>query len=181
MNKLEHKISDELQSEIDHETINHLIVKNTINDHTYIVDQWLLDALDDEYKKGTYSSRKNVDALALEITLRYKGKLETLEKLPNEKYQWRHDWAVADDFLIDLKRRPQWSNNYCISSSGKLQESYKMGQLTHVVGFTQNIENDYKLGDKLTFKCEGILPVDDVIRIAEDKGSFCLLNKNKFY
>ena len=50
--------------------MNNLIKKiaDTINNHTYTVDEWLLNALDEEAKKPAYSSRKNVDALALEFT-----------------------------------------------------------------------------------------------------------------
>ena len=43
-------------------------IAEIINNHTYVVDEWLLNRLDEEAKKPAYSSRENVDALALELT-----------------------------------------------------------------------------------------------------------------
>ena len=51
-------------------------IAEIINNHTYTVDQWLLDTLDEEAKKPAYSSRENVDALALEFTARRVGKMK---------------------------------------------------------------------------------------------------------
>lgn len=155
-----------------------MTVTEIINNHTYKVDTWLLDALNREFKKGSYSSRKNVDALALELTLAKAGKLKTLSKVKGESYQWRHDWAYSPTVLIDLKRRPQFSNNYSISNTHKMLESRKMNQLTHIVGFVQNIEHNYKIGDVLTFQCEGMLPIEKAIELAYPHSpGFKLLSK----
>ena len=151
-------------------------IAEIINTHTYTVDSWLLDALEIEYEKGTYSTRKNIDALALEMTLKKVGKIKTLDKLPNERYQWRHDWAFNQDFLIDLKRRPKWSDKYCISGFKNLSESASLNQLTHIVGFTQNIENDYKVGDELTFEFQGAIPISKLLTI-KYSGQYAMLSQ----
>lgn len=154
-----------------------MTIKEIINSHTYTVDHWLLYRLEEEFNKGTYSKRENVDALALELTLKKEGKIDTLDKLPNESYQWRHDWAYTDEILIDLKRRPNWSSNYSLSGIHKMLDSYNKGQLTHIVGFSQNIETNYKIGDVLNFTFEGILPVKEAIQKSKNKGPFNLLAK----
>jgi hypothetical protein len=57
--------------------------------------------------------------------------------------------------------------------------SYNMGQLTHIVGFTQNIEHNYKVGDVLRFKCEGIITLKDAIKQSfSTKDNYKLLSKN---
>jgi len=156
-----------------------MTIKEIINTHTYTVDRWLLDELDREDAEGTYSSRKNVDALALEKTLKKCGKLKTLEKVPTEQYQWRHDWAYTDHILIDLKRRPKQYNNYSISNIHKMKESKELNQLTHLVGYSQNIENDYKIGDVLTFKFEGILEIEEAIsKVRTNDKGYMFLSKN---
>lgn len=157
-------------------------IADTINNHEYVVDQWLIDALKAEWNKGTYSSEENVDALALEFTLKREGKIVTLDKLPNEKYQWRHDWAYTQYCLIDLKRRPSWSNNLCLSGTEKMKDSFNKNQLTHIVGFSQNIENNYKIGDILKFTYEGILPLRDAINNSQrTKKDYRLLSKNSLH
>lgn len=156
-----------------------MTITEIINTHTYTVDEWLLNTLNAEFRKGSYSNRKNVDALALELTLGKAGKLKTLPKVMGEKYQWRHDWAYSPNVLIDLKRRPKSSNNYSIYNTAKMIESYNMNQLTHIVGFTQNIENDYNIGDVLTFQCEGMLPIEKAIQLAFNYSpGFKLLSKD---
>ena len=161
--------------------MNDLIKKiaDTINNHTYVVDEWLLNALDEEAKKPAYSSRKNVDALALEMTAKHVGSMQTLDKLDNEGYQWRHDWAFTDEVLIDLKRKPNKYSNVSLTGILKMVESYDCNQLTHIVAFSQNIEEDYKIGQKLTFKFEGMLPLKDAIKTAARTSSdYRLLNVN---
>jgi len=140
------------------------IIAETINSHTYVVDQWLLDRLDTEFRKGSYSERKNVDALALELTLLKAGKIKVLDKVKGESYQWRHDWAFNLQYLLDLKRRPKGSRNISLSGINKFTESLMMGQLTHFVSYTQNIEHDYKMGDVLTFEFDGMIGVIDGIK-----------------
>ena len=81
-------------------------VENIINNHTYVVDQWLLDTLDEEFEKSAYKNRKNVDALALEKTAIRAGKMKVGEIVNNEGYQWRHDWKYNENTFIDLKRKP---------------------------------------------------------------------------
>ena len=161
--------------------MNNLIKKiaDTINNHTYTVDEWLLNALDEEAKKPAYSSRENVDALALEMTAKHVGSMQTLPKLDNEGYQWRHDWAYTDEVLIDLKRKPNKYSNISLTGIFKMVESYNFNQLTHIAAFSQNIESDYKIGDKLTFKFEGMLPLKDAIKTAvRTSGDYRLLNVN---
>ena len=71
------------------------IVAEKINNHRYTVDQKLIDRLDEEFQKPAYRYRANVDALAMEITMRWAGKLKTKDKVPGEQYQWRHDdWII---------------------------------------------------------------------------------------
>jgi hypothetical protein len=151
------------------------IIAETINSHTAVVDQWLLDRLDAEYKKGSYSKRKNVDALALELTMLKAGKIRVLDKVEGESYQWRHDWALNLEYLIDLKRRPQWSHKVTLSDIGKFINSFEIGQLTHFVAYNQNIEHDYKIGDLLTFKFDGMIDVRNGIKLANRRGEYRLL------
>jgi len=152
-------------------------IANIINNHTYIVDQWLIDRLDQEFNKGSYSDRLNVDALALEITAKRVGLMQTLAKVDGEEYQWRHDWAFSKDVLIDLKRKPNKYDNICLTKIFKMIESYHKNQLTHTVAFSQNIETNYKIGQKLTFKFEGMLPLKEAIKTAvKTAGGYSLLN-----
>ena len=139
-------------------------IANTINNHSYIIDDWLVSTLDEEFKNSNYSERKNVDALALEKYLLVQGKINVLPKIETEKFQWRHDWALTPDVLIDLKRKPGYSKNISLSGIEKMRASAEMQppQLTHIVAYTQNIEHNYKIGQVLTFKFEGILPVKEV-------------------
>ena len=149
-------------------TVSELI--DRINNHRYIVDEWLLKALEQEYRKGSYSNKTNVEALALEFTLYKAGGFST----PST---WRHDLQLSESTFIDLKRRPKWSENISLSNKGRLEESHRMGQLTHIVSYTQNIETDYKVGDVLTFDADGYLPVMDALTVARDMQSYKLLNK----
>ena len=162
-------------------------IANIIDNHEYVVDSWLFDALEAEFAKGTYSSRENCDALALELTLKRNGKIRTLPAVDGESYQWRHDWAEdwgrfsseTPMYLIDLKRRPAKYNNYVLSGIDKMIKSYNMNQLTHIVGFVQNIEHDYKLGDVLKFKYEGLLPIKQAVKQSNRKtSSYSLLSKS---
>ena len=143
---------------------------NQINNHRYVVDEWLLNALEGEYQKGSYSNRDNVEALALELTL-YK---ECGFSRPST---WRYDVKLSESLFIDLKRRPKWSNNISLSGKGHLEESHRLGQLTHIVSYTQNIESNYKIGDLLTFDADGYLPVMEALNFARDMQSYKLLDK----
>jgi len=150
-------------------TISELI--DRINNHRYIVDEWLLNALEQEYRKGSYSNRNNVEALALEFTLYKAGGF-------SRPSTWRHDLQLSESLFIDLKRRPKWSDNISLSNKGRLEESHRMGQLTHIVSYTQNIETNYKLGDVLTFKADGYLPIMEALSVSQTKmRSYKLLNK----
>lgn len=162
-------------------------IANIINNHTVHVDSGVIKMIDREWDKGTYSKRENCDALLLELTLKAGGKIRTLDKVGNDGYQWRHDWAEdwtsfspeTPIYLIDLKRRPAWSSRYVLSGVDKMKKSYNMGQLTHIVGYTQNKENDYQLGDWITFKFEGILPIKQAIKMSFEKTKeFNLLHKS---
>jgi hypothetical protein len=133
-------------------------VESTINNHTYVVDQWLLDTLDEEFEKSAYKNRKNVDALALEKTAIRAGKMKVGEIVNNEGYQWRHDWKYNENTFIDLKRKPLKYTNISLGTMKRMIESYNMNELTHIVAYSQNIEHDYKIGDKLTFEFLGMLP-----------------------
>jgi len=158
-------------------------VENLINNHTYVVDQWLLDTLDKEAKKPAYSSRENVDALALELTAIKVGKMK-VDKISinpetgeEEGYQWRHDWKYDENTFIDLKRKPHKYSNLSLTGISKMVESYARKQLTHIVGFSQNIEHNYKIGDKLTFKFEGMLPFRDAVdESSRGDGNYRLLS-----
>lgn len=158
-------------------------IAEIINNHTYVVDEWLLNRLDEEAKKPAYSDRKNVDALALEFTAQRVGKMEVGEIITNpetgkkEKYQWRHDWKYDDNTFIDLKRKPSHRQNICLNDIPKMIQSYECNQLTHIVGYTQNIEHDYKIGQVLEFECKGILPLREAVNLSERKGdTWRLLN-----
>ena len=134
------------------------VVADRINNHTYIVDQNLLDVLQQSYDEApAIQKRENADALALEKTLQMTGKIKVGDKLPNEKYQWRHDWWEefdGEDYFIDLKRKPQAYKNASISGKEKMTESYNLGQLTHLVAFETNIERITKetIGRTLRFR-----------------------------
>ena len=152
-------------------------IANIINNHSYIVDEWLIDRLDQEFNKGSYSNRLNIDALALEITAKRVGLMQTLDEVDGEAYQWRHDWAFSKDVLIDLKRKPDKYDNICLTGIFKMVDSYHKNQLTHIVAFSQNIETNYKIGQKLTFKFEGMLPLKEAIKTAvKTSGDYSLLN-----
>lgn len=162
-------------------------ISNIINNHTVCVNSGTIKMLDREFDKKTYSTRENVDALLLELTLKSGGKIRTLDKVPGEDYQWRHDWAedwtaFSPDtpiYLIDLKRRPSKYPNIVLSGTNKMIKSYNMGQLTHIIAFSQSKETNYQLGDWITFKFEGILPVKEAIKKATRKTSeYSLLHKS---
>jgi len=137
------------------------------------------DLLKREYQKNTYSSSKNVDALLLELHMKNFMGFTTLDTVSNESYQWRHD-IMYKNLLIDLKRRPKWSQNISLSKLFKLKESFNMGQLTHIVCYSQNKEHNYSIGDRITFKFEGWLPVMDAINESIPKSNYNLLSKSKF-
>ena len=160
-------------------------IAEIINNHTYVVDEWLLNRLDEEAKKPAYSSRENVDALALELTARRAGKMKVGEIATNpetgkrEKYQWRHDWKYDENTFIDLKRKPAQWPNICLNDVPKMIQSYNINQLTHIVGYTQNIENYYKIGQVLEFEFKGILPLREAVNLSERKGdTWRVLNVN---
>ena len=162
-------------------------IAGIINRHTVHVDSRIIKMLDREFDKKTYSNRENVDALLLELTLKSGSKIKTLDKVPGEDYQWRHDWAEdwtsfspeTPIYLIDLKRRPAKYPNIVLSGTDKMIKSYNMGQLTHIVAFSQSKETNYQLGDLITFKFEGILPVKEAIKMATQKTSeYSLLHKS---
>ena len=52
----------------------------------------------------------------------------------------------------------------------KMIQSYNINQLTHIVGYTQNIENYYKIGQVLEFEFKGILPLREAVDLSERKG-----------
>lgn len=141
-------------------------IGSIINNHTYTVDDEMLKYFDDEFAKGTYSSRENIEGLALEWSLRKVGILTTLPKVKGEEYQWRHDWAFSHNILIDLKRRPAHSQNTCISHWQKAVSSYNIGQLTHYVIYTTNIERNLKLNDVLTFEFEDMMTVKEAYKLS---------------
>ncbi len=160
-------------------------IADIINNHTYVVDEWLLNRLDEEAKKSAYEVRENVDALALEFTAQRVGKMEVGEIITNpktgkkENYQWRHDWKYDDNTFIDLKRKPTKWPNICLNDIPKMVESYEFNQLTHIVGYTQNIEHDYKIGQVLEFEFKGILPFREAVKLSERKGdTWRILNVN---
>ena len=153
-------------------------IRRIIDTHTYVVDRWLLDKLDEEAKKPAYSSRANVDALAFEFTAERAGKIKKGPIVDGEKYQWRHDWMYDENTFIDLKRKPNNRPNVCLSNIDKMIKSYEMNQLTHIVAFSQNIEHDYKEGQKLYFKFEGVLPLREAIKRSAIRESYRLLNTN---
>lgn len=142
------------------------IVAEKINNHRYTVDQKLIDRLDEEFQKPAYRYRANVDALAMEITMRWAGKLKTKDKLPDEQYQWRHDdWIVHAhrDYLIDYKRKPFDSNNCSISNKEQMVESYNMGELTHLVAFSTNFDRitEEIIGKELRFRFLKMKPIKE--------------------
>ncbi len=151
-------------------------IADTINNHTYVVDEWLLNRLDEEAKKPAYKVRENVDALALEFTAQRAGKMKVDKIATNpetgeeEDYQWRHDWMYDENTFIDLKRKPIKWPNICLNDIPKMIESYERKQLTHIVGYTQNIEHDYKIGQILEFEFKGILPFREAVNLSERKG-----------
>lgn len=149
-------------------------LSNHINNLEYVVDDWLLAELDHEWAIGNYSKRKNIDALALEFIL-YKM---LGYKKPKS---WRYDLKLSESIFIDFKRRPKISNNASLSTKGNLEASVKMGCLTHIAMFTQNIEHDYKIGDILTFQIDGYIRIEEAFNKAcsmTGLKSFKLLSKN---
>lgn len=163
-------------------------IANIVNNHTVYVHSGIIRMLDREYAKKTYSNRENVDALLLELTLKAGSKIRTLDKVPGESYQWRHDWAEdwtafspnTPVYLIDLKRKPAKYPNIVLSGIDKMVKSYNMGQLTHIVAFSQSKETNYQLHDIITFKFEGILPVEEAIAQSTRKtDQYSLLHKSR--
>ena len=142
-------------------------IKDKINNHTYVVDQKLIDHLDAEFDKGTYSNRTNVDAIAMEETMKWKGIAKQDKPMPGEAYAWRHD-DMIEKFLphiyyIDYKRKPHYSNSVSLTKKNQMIESYNMNQLTHIVAFKTNIDEitPDKIGKTLRFKFLGIWTVKE--------------------
>lgn len=152
-----------------------LEIAEIINNFKPVVDQELIDMLDEEAEKGSYSSRENVDALALEKSAIRYGLMQTGPKLPGERYQWRHDWKFGD-MCIDLKRKPRKYPNVILSHPERMIESHRMNQLTHIVAYSQNIEHNYKVGDVLKFKFLGILSLHAAFSRSTKMGDFRLLH-----
>ena len=63
-----------------------LNLSKLINNHTYVVDSWLLNELKKEYDRGSYSEYKNVEALALEKSL-----LKKYKNIIEKPTSYRHD------------------------------------------------------------------------------------------
>lgn len=141
-------------------------IANIINNHKAVVDEGMIEFFKKELSKGTYSNYQNIQALALEYSLRQAGLLTTLPKLPREKYQWRHDWAYTPEILIDLKRRPAQFQNTSLGDPLKSLESYAMKQVTHFVIYTTNKETDLVLGDKLFFRFEDMIDVREAFKLS---------------
>ena len=142
-------------------------IKDKINNHTYVVDQKLIDHLDAEFNKGTYSNRTNVDAIAMEETMKWKGIAKQDKPVPGEAYSWRHDDMIEEFspniYYIDYKRKPHHSKNVSLTNQKQMCESYDMDQLTHIVAFKTNIDEitPDKIGKTLTFKFLGIWTVKE--------------------
>ena len=154
-------------------------IRNIIDNHIATVDEGMINFFKQEASKGTYSSYRNCQALALEYSLRQAGLLVTLPKVKGERYQWRHDWAYTPEILIDLKRRPSHYPNTSLSDPLKFLESYAMNQLTHFVTYITNKEDNLQIGDKLYFKFEDMIDVREALSISKtmvskDGGTYML-------
>lgn len=149
-------------------------LRDYINRCTYIVDNDMLDYFDEKVKTGSYSSRINAEAESLEFALRQQNVTTLGEIVPGEPYQWRND-GVYKSLKLDFKRKPRIYQNICIKPK-QAQESYEMGELTHIVAFSVNIETSLQIGDKLQFKCHKIYTVRDAIVASRSNGGYSLLN-----
>ncbi len=140
-------------------------IKDKINNHTYVVDQKLIDHLSAEYKKGTYSKRENVDAIAMEETMKWKGIAKQDKPVPGEAYAWRHDDMIEvfspNIYYIDYKRKGHQYKNISLTKKHQMIESYNINQLTHIVAYKTNIDiiTPNEIGKTLTFKYLGIWTV----------------------
>lgn len=133
----------------------------------------MLDYFGEKCKTGSYSSRLNAEAESLEFALRELNKMTLGTKVPGESYQWRHD-GIYKSFKVDFKRKPSNRINICIKSI-QAQESYEMGELTHIVAFSVNIERALQIGDELKFKCHKIYTVPEAIKNSQNMGNYSLL------
>jgi hypothetical protein len=154
------------------------LIQHIIDNHKYIIDQELLDFLQSDQIIQGGDSNKN--ALLLEWTMKQKHLINTLPKLPEEKYQWRHDWALSKDplILIDLKRKPNKYSNISISNPELLIESHQKQQLTHIVAYSQSIENvnKFNLGQTLEFKFVKMIDVLKAVKDSKWMDGYKLLN-----
>ena len=151
-----------------------LNLSKLINNHTCVVDSWLLNELKREYNQGSYSKYENVEALALEKSL-----LKEHKNIIEKPTSYRHDLPFKNiNVYIDLKRRPKIHSNISLSKVKDKEYSIQIGQLTHFVSYTQNKEHNYKIGDILTFKMDWYINASKGLELAQSRNNFKLLPKN---
>lgn len=148
-------------------------LRKAINSCTYTVNRRMLDYFAEKYKNGNYSSIVNVEAESLEFILRELNIISIGEIVQNEPYQWRND-GVYKSFKIDFKRKPANRSNVCIKPI-QAHESYNMGELTHIVTFSTNIERALLIGDEMNFNCHRIYTVPEAIKASYSMGNYSLL------
>lgn len=148
-------------------------LKDIINSCQYIVDAKLLNYFDSKWATGNYSSRLNVEAEAMEFILKDSGVLSVGDIVEGERYQWRHD-AIYKSMIIDFKRRPKWSNKISFKHK-QAKKSYELGELTHIVSYTSNIEQKLNIGDNLTFSYDRSFTIPDALKMAVNQGSYSFL------
>ena len=151
-------------------------LREIIDNHTFTVTHEFLHFLKHKFETSdNYTSLEGVHAEALEHSLALKGLLVRGPKVDGESYQWRHDW-LFHSLRIDLKRKPRIYKNVSLNGlHGKMQKSFDMGELTHFVGYSTNVEGLLKYGDELTFKFHRLISFEDAKKEAISVGNYHIL------
>jgi hypothetical protein len=142
------------------------------------VTQDFVDYANNEYNKGSYSSRYNCDALLFEYHLKKTGRVQ-----PEEN--WRHDFII-NDMKVDVKEVNKYFNIGSEQKSGidklkQFNESIQMGELTHFMYYRSNRPSKptlMQVGDIIRITpITGYLDADKELRKAKPS----LYNKDSFY
>lgn len=143
-----------------------------INTHTWTVDQQTIDHFNKKFAKGGYSTLLNCQAELLEYSLERRGLLN-----PTETYRNDGIFPFWPEMKPDFKRKPGYSENLSISKWEDKETSYNMNDLTHFIGFSQNIVSLLEIGQKHTFRMVTFIPFTEANKSKVKK----IKNGNVFY
>ena len=119
-------------------------VFNMIDNHKITVEQHHIDYMENEWKKGYASNRRNCDSLLLEYDLIYKG-------LVTKPTHIAHDF-IQNSFKIDLKEIGKWHN---INKLSWMTSCVSAGNVTHYLTYRTKGRDKtrlYRCGDKVTIE-----------------------------